>query len=604
MASTALIEQTVATPSGPGPRMSSPVRSISPIAAAVDPIAEGGEQLGKIIAIQGEHQQIIDSVKTHEQAKTDLTQQQLDIQTNNPPQLWASKFKEFADDYQQKTLADPANAHIKDYLAQQLPQITGLMYRDMLEKGVAGTQALQHQQFELMGDPLLKDAAPDVQAVPGSPILPEHYMQRNAPYAKPGPYQTKLSPSEEVSYQKWAKEKGMVADEAGYDMRGFWKSGGQSGYNATAGAMHQPDTFKTPYSESFSNESKYALPNAPHWEGQYLVDEKGNKIFDDKTSKPIGETGVTFQEGDVAKAARRAYYKAIDIAYPNSPDIANDYKQKWEQKLIAKRGEAIAFDTKVSPGLLDAYIKTQKFTPEQVSQLRNIRIGTIEAPYHLATANHEAQVAQTEASLDKQATAHDPGLANAAYQAKLAGFIDTQKYENYTHSKWRDPYATSAPGLVESYLKDIDQNPNRYSAADIAAIPADEISPDDRRKVQAARADGESYAKKAVGGEYLRALDTVRHALTPNIVINKEAVAARVEAALTSLRAAKEEGQFQTTKDVQDFTKQVLATYTVGKPKKPVEHVVAPSAPPVKLPPAIAAKIAAEARASAWEPGE
>lgn len=63
---------------------------------------------------------------------------------------------------------------------------------------------------------------------------------------------------------------------ADYDMRGFWKAGGKRAANG-----HFPDTYKTPYHKSFSNESRYATKDAPHWEGDRLVDKNGRVIVDE-----------------------------------------------------------------------------------------------------------------------------------------------------------------------------------------------------------------------------------------------------------------------------------------------------------------------------------
>ena len=331
----------------------------------------------------------------------------------------------------------------------------------------------------------------------------------------------------------------------------------------------------------------------------------GSKLASQAGSAYQVGTDGQVQDAPVANGPRQQYYNLVDQMWPKNPVMAQGYKTAFENQVVQQRAQAIAIDPNAKPSTLDSFIKSQpgQFDPEQQLKLRNMAIGAVEAPYHQVTAAHEALSAQAITGLDQMATTHDPSLANAAYKARSGGLIDDKQYENYAHSKWRDPYATSAPGLVAGYAKDIDQNPFRYSSADIAAIPADEISPDDRRQLQAHRADSEAFAKKAVGGEYLRSLDSLRSALTPNIIVNKEAVDARVNAALTSMRAAKEEGQFQSVKDVQDMTRRVLDTYQVGKPKQTVQPIkAAPKFAPIA--PATAARIAAEARASGWEPGE
>lgn len=127
-----------------------------------------------------------------------------------------------------------------------------------------------------------------------------------SPYAKPGSYTTALSPAEESQFQAWAKtNKVPWRDEpnADYDMRGFWKAA-QSGDPAAKQQLsngHYPDTYKTPYHKTFSNESKYATPDAPRWQGDKLVDKSGNVVADE-TPKPPTKTYTEVQVRAAATA--------------------------------------------------------------------------------------------------------------------------------------------------------------------------------------------------------------------------------------------------------------------------------------------------------------
>lgn len=100
------------------------------------------------------------------------------------------------------------------------------------------------------------------------------------PHAKPGPYVTSLSPSDEGNFQDWVKSNNVPFDDSpqsDYDMRGYWKAMAAGDKNAKTEINpddhlpHYPDTYKTPYHKTFSNESMYATPDAPHWEGDKLV---------------------------------------------------------------------------------------------------------------------------------------------------------------------------------------------------------------------------------------------------------------------------------------------------------------------------------------------
>ena len=115
---------------------------------------------------------------------------------------------------------------------------------------------------------------------------------RNQRWAKPGPYNTSLQLEEEKSYQNWTgdfskKVRKMNPDDPTYDMRGYWKENAKAAQGMLQGPKdaHFPDTYKTPSHKSFSNESKYAKPNAPSWKGNKLLDSKGNIVFDENWKK-------------------------------------------------------------------------------------------------------------------------------------------------------------------------------------------------------------------------------------------------------------------------------------------------------------------------------
>jgi hypothetical protein len=116
---------------------------------------------------------------------------------------------------------------------------------------------------------------PQFPTVPGTPIFSD---------AKPGPYTTALNPQQEMEFKGWVamnKIPWQDTPTADYDMRGYWLNhimggkGEKGGINPSDLQFHFPDTYKTPYHHSFSNESQYALPTAPHWMGS---DDKGWKL--------------------------------------------------------------------------------------------------------------------------------------------------------------------------------------------------------------------------------------------------------------------------------------------------------------------------------------
>jgi hypothetical protein len=107
-------------------------------------------------------------------------------------------------------------------------------------------------------------------------------------YAKPGSYTTQLSPSDELQFRNWVKSNNIPwVDEpqSDYDMRGFYKDMVGGGAKRSTTNLHFPDTYKTPYHKSFSNESKYATADAPHWEENNLVDKTGKVVFSEGSSQ-------------------------------------------------------------------------------------------------------------------------------------------------------------------------------------------------------------------------------------------------------------------------------------------------------------------------------
>lgn len=119
------------------------------------------------------------------------------------------------------------------------------------------------------------------------------YFARNQAWVRPGQhvFNTPLPPGDEYAFRSWVKANKVPFDPdaatTDYDMRGFW-SALQHGHPIARSAidpndkrLHYPDYWKTPYHETFSNESQWALPTAPHWQGDVLIDSKGNILFDD-----------------------------------------------------------------------------------------------------------------------------------------------------------------------------------------------------------------------------------------------------------------------------------------------------------------------------------
>ena len=125
----------------------------------------------------------------------------------------------------------------------------------------------------------------------------QNLLSRNMNYAVPD-WQSKmttLTPDQEKAFLTWVaknKVKFNPKDQyPDYDMRGFYQAlmnkdpKAMTAIDPNDKLLHYPDTWKTPYHETFSNESQYATEGAPKWQDKKLVSSTGEVIFDDKAQR-------------------------------------------------------------------------------------------------------------------------------------------------------------------------------------------------------------------------------------------------------------------------------------------------------------------------------
>jgi hypothetical protein len=117
-------------------------------------------------------------------------------------------------------------------------------------------------------------------------------LKRNMAYADPQ-WQSKLAkltPEQESAFTKWLASNKVPFNPTDkfpdYDMRGYYlaQQKGQAGsaVNPVDKQLHYPDTYKTPYHESFSRESQYATEGAPSWKGEQLISPSGEIVYETK----------------------------------------------------------------------------------------------------------------------------------------------------------------------------------------------------------------------------------------------------------------------------------------------------------------------------------
>lgn len=129
----------------------------------------------------------------------------------------------------------------------------------------------------------------------------QNLLQRNSKFAKPNwKITTFKSDKEEEDFSTWVKTNKVPFDKEDpypdYDMRGFYSAlqtgdeRAKTAVNSKDKLLHFPDVWKTPYHESFSNESQYATENAPSWVG------------DDKVGwKLLGLDGIVYKDETIYK---------------------------------------------------------------------------------------------------------------------------------------------------------------------------------------------------------------------------------------------------------------------------------------------------------------
>lgn len=130
-------------------------------------------------------------------------------------------------------------------------------------------------------------------------------------------YRTKLSEPDELAFQKWVVHEGIPFDinerNADYDMRGYWDATVKHGINErNVDTGHFPDTWKTPFHRTFSNESIYAPQDAPHWQGKQLIDKHGYVVYDEDDPEdllPKAAAKLTKDYSSGVNSGKRSIYR-------------------------------------------------------------------------------------------------------------------------------------------------------------------------------------------------------------------------------------------------------------------------------------------------------
>jgi hypothetical protein len=207
-----------------------------------------------------------------------------------------------------------------------------------------------------------------------------------SPYRDPDPdnpdYKTPLSPAEEKQFQAWVRTNKVPFDDSAtsdYDMRGFWKAAQEGDPNASTAVskfdnrIHFPDTYKTPYHRTFSNESQYATSDAPHWVGDRLIDKNGNVVADE-TPKPAvtGVRGTNVPQGTIAQAPQGQVRTRLN---PNDQSL-----EDYSKPVVAPPTPAAPVTGDLAqgpPGTHPAGTRDEPYWPKTVGQVGQLPPGSV-----------------------------------------------------------------------------------------------------------------------------------------------------------------------------------------------------------------------------------
>lgn len=491
------------------------------IARAGRGLGELTSNLGGILAVQQRHQQILDADTAEEGYKSQMAgvvAQSKQLQGNQQAPFVAEQSNKIA----QQMLDDPNNSHIAGYLGTRLPAIGGIFRAQAMEAGIAQTAREHDDQFQQIGKNLAAQAAPDFQVGTAN-------LARNAQFAKPGPYQTQLSPAETAKFNTWVVANKVNFDpneqNADYDMRGYWKDIASKGDNQTAvnsvdGQIHFPDTYKTPYGASFSAESKYATPDNPFkWSGENLVDQRsGQTVY--ATGQPGGEDAgkqPAIVDGPGAIAARQKMASLAGAFWGNNEFQRNRQMQLFDDSLTMQRAQAIARNPDAAhPDLLNTYLNQNagKFTPEHESQLLSAQTTAVSAPIRQMEANLSATRASSLSYQDQYIAQNGhPDMARLDSDAQFHR-IDATDYQRYTGRNYE---MQTPPATLDAYNKQIAQAPdpdelNQIKANIHQAAANKLISGADVPVLENKIDEGAKYFKTEAGQETKQGMDQIRRA--------------------------------------------------------------------------------------------
>lgn len=193
------------------------------------------------------------------------------------------------------------------------------------------------------------EARQDILRGSSAESTPAENFEHNREYVKRGAvaYETPLDTQQEAAFRDWVAKNKVPFDPNSkgpqdYDMRGFWKGlqdgdeHAKSTVDPNDGKLHYPDYWKTPYHETFSNESQWANDKAPHWTADdKLVTPDGKVVFDDRARNANPFQKIQLQVNDLGLSDNEAdshsnYYRnGVFVTSPKNDGLNVAYNHTF-----------------------------------------------------------------------------------------------------------------------------------------------------------------------------------------------------------------------------------------------------------------------------------
>ena len=175
--------------------------------------------------------------------------------------------------------------------------------------------------------------------LPSGHITPDVARHYNVQHNLKGQFSPNTTPLDDtndfIKYLQWAKAggKNILDEEHDYDLRGYYKAGGQL---ATPGGnpVHLPDTFKKPNHPTFSDESKYSGPGNEG--GHWIKDKQGNYI-----GFQAGPANLQYHTPEDMQAYFSKYEPGLKLSFPPGTEgVPSSFEDRFPRGAVMEAPQA------------------------------------------------------------------------------------------------------------------------------------------------------------------------------------------------------------------------------------------------------------------------